>query len=413
MQNNPKSIRSNSIQTSYRWEHISKEKLLNTLGNVEIIDEIVQYETTHFEKNNCGVEKAEQNLRNIFVNLAQHSCRIVKPFRKQKSCKNKPWADRELADLKKTVFKLGSALKKQPYDLHIKNSFLKYSKDCKKLTKKKIHLYKKQLFDKLLELRNSDPKQYWKMLKSLKHEDSGKNIELQANFTDLMNHFKSQGETPYFDKEFKDKIEFEVSGDINLSVNEVTDKPFSASEIGKCIRRLKTGKSTGPDLISNEIIKFSSAVTCKAIKKPFNLILDSGKYPSSWRKSFIILIHKSGDKLNMNNYIGISLQNCIAKLFSAALNSRLIEFYEDKFAIEQFGFRVNHRTTDSIFILKSLITKYLTKKKSKIYACFVDLRRAFDTVWHEGLLYKLKESKIGKKMFDIIKDMYSCCQSAV
>ena len=274
-------------------------------------------------------------------------------------------------------------------------------------------MYKKQLFDKLLELRNSDSKQYWKMLKSLKHEDSGKNIELQANFTDLMNHFKSQGETPYFDKEFKDKIEFEVSGDINLSVNEVTDKPFSASEIGKCIRRLKTGKSTGPDLISNEIIKFSSAVTCKAITKLFNLILDSGKYPSSWRKSFIILIHKSGDKLNMNNYRGISLQNCIAKLFSTALNFRLIEFYEDKFAIEQFGFRVNHRTTDSIFILKSLITKYLTKKKSKIYACFVDLRRAFDTVWHEGLLYKLKESKIGKKMFDIIKDMYSCCQSAV
>jgi len=51
------------------------------------------------------------------------------------------------------------------------------------------------------------------------------------------------------------------------------------------------------------------------------LILDSGKYPSNWRKSFIILLHKSGDKLNVNNYRGISLQNCIAKLFSAALNS--------------------------------------------------------------------------------------------
>jgi hypothetical protein len=45
-------------------------------------------------------------------------------------------------------------------------------------------------------------------------------------------------------------------------------------------------------------------------------------------------------------------------------------------ALQQFGFLVNHRTTDSIFILKSLITKYLTKKKSEIFACFVDLRRA-------------------------------------
>jgi hypothetical protein len=43
----------------------------------------------------------------------------------------------------------------------------------------------------------------------------------------------------------------------------------------------------------------------------------------------------------------------------------------------------------------------------------VDLHRAFDTVWHEGLLYKLKENKIGRKLFTVIKDMYSCCQSYV
>jgi hypothetical protein len=81
--------------------------------------------------------------------------------------------------------------------------------------------------------------------------------------------------------------------------------------------------------------------------------LDSGKCLSNWRKSFIILIHKSGDKLNINNYRGISLQNCIAKLFSTVLNSRLVSFYEDKFVDQQFGFRANHRTTDTIFILKS------------------------------------------------------------
>jgi len=176
---------------------------------------------------------------------------------------------------------------------------------------------------------------------------------------------------------------------------------------------LKTGKSAGLDLISNEIIKFSGICTCKSITKLFNLILDSGKYPSNWRKSFIILIHKSGDKLNINNYRGISLQSCIAKLFSAVLNSRLVSFYEDKFADQQFGFRTNHRTTDSIFILKSLITKYLVKEKRKIFACFVDLRRSFDTVWHDGLLYKLMENGIGLTFFTVIKDMYKSCQSAV
>jgi hypothetical protein len=173
---------------------------------------------------------------------------------------------------------------------------------------------------------------------------------------------------------------------------------------------LKIGKSAGPDQISNGIIKYSGIVTCKAITKLFNLILDSGKYPSNWRKSFIILIHKAGDKLDINNYRGISLQNCIAKLFSAAINCRIVTYYEDKFAMQQFGFRVNHRTTDSIFILKSLLIKYLTKKKSKVYSCFIDLRRAFDTA---GLLYKLKKDNVAKRLFEVIKDMYNSCESTV
>ena len=145
--------------------------------------------------------------------------------------------------------------------------------------------------------------------------------------------------------------------------------------------------------------------------KLFNLILDTGNYPSSWRKSFIIPIHKSGNKHDLNNYRGISLQNCIAKLFSSALNSRLVSFYDNLFAKHQFGFRTNHRTTDSLFILKTLITQYLFKKKK--YACFVDLRKAFDTDWHSGFQYKLMENNVGSKFLNIIQDMYDICQSAV
>ena len=65
----------------------------------------------------------------------------------------------------------------------------------------------------------------------------------------------------------------------------------------KCIRKLKIGKNAGPVLISNEVIKYS-----------LNLILDCGCYPTSWRKSYTILIFKSGDKTDLNNYRGTSLQ---------------------------------------------------------------------------------------------------------
>ena len=72
----------------------------------------------------------------------------------------------------------------------------------------------------------------------------------------------------------------------------------------------------------------------------------------------------------------------------------------------QFGFRENHRTSDSLFILKALINKYLHKHKQKIYVCFIDLQKAFDSLWRTGLLYKFGKLGIGKNMFNLIKDQF-------
>ena len=90
-----------------------------------------------------------------------------------------------------------------------------------------------------------------------------------------------------------------------------------------------------------------------------------------------------------------------------------MKYMHDKFSELQFGFRPNHRTTDSIFIFKTLINKYLSSYKKKIYVCFVDLRKAFDSIWRKALIYKLYSNGIGKKMTNIIKMMYKNTKSAL
>ena len=80
------------------------------------------------------------------------------------------------------------------------------------------------------------------------------------------------------------------------------------------IKNKKNGKNSGPALISNEAITDSSITTIKSITKLLNLILDSGCYPTSWIKSYTILIFKSRDKTDMNNNRGISLQNLVQPL---------------------------------------------------------------------------------------------------
>ena len=366
-QSNNNNNKLKSIKHMYKWQAISKDKLFEVLQNKTIIDEIVSIENTNFANNSEGIDSATNLVTSLFEKLAEKSCKIVR-YRHTKPRKKKPWSDQELKDLKKTVADLGKKMRQHPYNVQIRSSFFKYSMDLKKMVKRKKYLFKKEIFDKLLNWQEKDPKKYWELVNSLKYDNNRNknNIELSLDFDTFKKHFQTQGNPSKVNEEFSLKIENDLSDYINiLNENEVTDKPFSIKEIKECIKNLGMGKSTGPDLIPNEVIKYSSIITINLITKLFNLILESGNYPTNWRKSFIILIYKAGDNLDLNNYRGISLQNCLAKLFSSALNKRLVRYYEDMFANQQFGFRANHRTTDSIFVLKTLISKYLNKIKQK------------------------------------------------
>ena len=80
------------------------------------------------------------------------------------------------------------------------------------------------------------------------------------------------------------------------------------------------------------------------------------------------------------------------------LYKRLYNFlkYENLLHPSQIGFLKGFRTTDRIFSLKTLIDKYVSNvNKGKLFCCFVDLQKVFDSVWHDGLLYKLLRSKLG------------------
>ena len=74
----------------------------------------------------------------------------------------------------------------------------------------------------------------------------------------------------------------------------------------------------------------------------------------------------------------------------------------------QIGFTPGFRTSDHLFTLKTLIDNHVTysSKPGKIFACFVDLKKAFDSVWHKGLFYKLLKSDVCGKIYNLIKCMF-------
>ena len=141
--------------------------------------------------------------------------------------------------------------------------------------------------------------------------------------------------------------------------------------------------------------------------KLFNSCLQQGIYP--WNTSSITPIPKGGDAYNPDNYRAIALSSCIGKLFSSILLNRLIEFRQSSAPEHpnQLGFQKKAQTSDHRLTLKTLIEKYAHKHRKKLYTCFVDFRKAFDSVAREALLFKIAELGIGGNFFMTLHNMYT------
>ena len=136
--------------------------------------------------------------------------------------------------------------------------------------------------------------------------------------------------------------------------------------------------------------------------------MNGGVFPTNWCEGIITPIFKSGNKQDPSNYSGICLNSCLGKLFSAALNNRLKNYAQDQHILHKrhIGFIPGHRTTDHIFTLRPLIDKHVTHTTNgKLYTCFVAFKKAFDSMWHDGLLYKLLKYNIGGKFYVLIKSL--------
>ena len=413
-------VKKNNVQSDYlkqefsfKWTKLSKNLLEKELSQKYVYDNIANFELFNFENSTDGVNTANEMLTDIYTNLSE-KCMRKHYYKKKKRKFKSPWSDSEFLALRNNVNSLGKNMKLFPFDQNIRLKFLHFSKLLKRATKFKRKEYKKNMLNKLYNLSPNESKEFWKILRSIDNKE-GKSEDSQITDLNLLaSHFKKQGQPEKIDPNFEKFLSAELSDREQLLSDQYTDDPITITEIKSIIKKLKNGKSSGPDLICYEVIKHSSHAMLTSLAKFFNLILKTSVYPEKWNKSFIIPVFKGGDQLDPMNYRGISLMNCLSKLFNSLINNRLLEIFENKINPSQFGFRKNSRTSDSLFIVKSVISKYVNTDNKKLFGCFIDLKKAFDSVWRLGLLYKIiKNDNIGLKLYNIIKDMYKQTEASV
>ena len=115
-------------------------------------------------------------------------------------------------------------------------------------------------------------------------------------------------------------------------------------------------------------------------------------------------------KTDPNNFRGIAVASHFGKLFNAILKNRLQAFCDSNLIIkpEQISGKKGARTADHMTVIRFLIEKYALKGEKRLYACFFDLRKAFDTVDRVTLFFKiLSKYKIGGSFLKLLMEMYS------
>jgi len=162
-------------------------------------------------------------------------------------------------------------------------------------------------------------------------------------------------------------------------------------DIQDIIKSLKSSKACGPDSVSHTLLKEDAPIIAKPLCKLFTKSLQTGQFPGIWKQAHVCPIYKKGDPHNCTNYRPISLLSCTGKLFERCVFKYLFNYLRDHdlLSTDQSGYIPGDSTVCQLTTLYNSICEALDDKYS-IQFVFFDLSKAFDRVWHEGLIYKLR-----------------------
>ncbi|RVE41424.1 hypothetical protein evm_013925 [Chilo suppressalis] len=175
---------------------------------------------------------------------------------------------------------------------------------------------------------------------------------------------------------------------------------ISPSEVRKSAIRLNPRKAPGPDNLPTTALAELPKRATAAWAQIFNAMLRSHHFPTAWKKGRVVMIPKPGkDRRQPTSYRPITLLDHIGKLFERLLLNRLQPLFTPR--AEQFGFRSGHSTVLQLTRLLHHMADNHNRGNCTV-AVFLDIEKAFDRVWHPGLIYKLTKTNIHPALIKLI-----------
>jgi len=310
--------------------------------------------------------------------------------------RDKPWMTAEVRSLMRVRLK---AYRKARAKVNDPEMWAKYNRLRNEVINK-IRLAKQVFLDKKSEKIKTtqfNNKDWWKLVSEITNlKNVRKSIPaLKSNTNPMTVYNDSASKANELNKYF---VSISTINDDGLAIPPVTKRTdnqvhvisTSSREILGILKTLQTNKATGPDGVNNKILLETASVISEPLSYMFNRLLNEGYFPDCWKQVHVTAIPKAGLSNSTKDYRPISITSNVGKILERVVFNHLIDFLQtnDLLFKYQAGFLAGHSTETQLIEIYHNICLAIEEKKG-VQFVFCDYSKAFDKVWHRGLIQKL------------------------
>ena len=251
--------------------------------------------------------------------------------------------------------------------------------------------YYSSMADKLSSS-DTPPKTWWKTVKYFLGKNKESDLPPIEDGTSI--HYSNDEKAEAFNNFFLNNA-FLNSNNATLPksvpsrTERITNIVATEQDVLDIIKSVNVNKAAGPDGVSPTMLREAGLSIVKPLTKLINLSLRTAIFPDSWKLAHVLPLHKKNDKSEINNYRPISLLSCVSKIAERVVFKYTFNYIRENHLLSPFqsGFIPGDSTVNQLVNVYHMLCEALDKKK-EVRVVFCDISKAFDRVWHEGLLYK-------------------------
>ena len=198
---------------------------------------------------------------------------------------------------------------------------------------------------------------------------------------------------------------------INLKLHNISITP---KMVKKVIMNLDSAKASGPDCISVVVLRNSEPELSCILATLFNMCLKEC-FRVCWKVSSVVPVFKNvGERSTAKNCHPVGLLSVVSKVFEKLVNNRIIDHLDNcgLFSDFQYSFRFSRSTTDLLTVVSDRIARAFNRSGAT-QAVALDISKAFDRVWHAGLLHKLESDGVSGQIFGLVSSFVSNSHAGV